>query len=179
MSDGTAFGLMIKGSRFSTKPLTDADAERLQVLLERCSDYFEVVMNRKPAPTDALSIFYAGPEEGQEPRNKILLGITDSRSSDLIGVLDAFKDYPVTGTWYVGLLLLDPAARQSGLGAEIMQSLCQSAVRSGARELQLNVVEQNELGHSFWKRQGFVEKRRWLQRFGERESVFIRMAKPL
>jgi GNAT superfamily N-acetyltransferase len=167
------------GRGFATRALSDADAEALQALLVRCADYFNVVMAREPGPADALAVFYAGPEEGQAPDNKILLGITPPNASTLIGVLDAFRNYPSDQVWYIGLLLLDPAARRGGLGAQILDELEQTAALAGARELQLNVVEQNKLGYAFWSRQGFVESRRWVQRFGERESVFIRMSKQL
>ncbi len=145
-------------------------------MLERCSDYFQVVLGRDPGPAEALAVFYAGPEEGKDPGEKILLGIISSEDGKLIGVLDAFADYPSPGVWYIGLLLFDPAARRAGLGSSVLRSLADEAARAGARELQLNVVEQNALGHAFWLREGFVERRRWVQRFGERESVFIRMA---
>ena len=53
------------------------------------------------------------------------------------------------------------------------------AEESGARELQLNVVEQNEAGHRFWSRCGFLEVRRWRQWLDARESGFIRMRRSL
>lgn len=121
-------------------------------------------------------MFYAGPEEGKDPGDKILLGIVSNEDGNLIGVLDAFADYPSPGVWYIGLLLFDPVARRAGLGASVLRTLVGEAARAGARELQLNVVEQNTLAHAFWLREGFVERRRWVQRFGERDSVFIRMA---
>jgi GNAT superfamily N-acetyltransferase len=164
---------------FATRPLTDDDAIELQALLEECADYFHVVLDRGPGPAEALGVFYAGPEEGKSPDNKILLGIMSPTSPDLIGVLDAFVDYPEKGVWYVGLMLFVPRARRSGLGAQVIEELVAVAQRAGARELQLNVVEQNELAHAFWSRHGFVERRRWLQRFGDRQSIFIRMARPL
>lgn len=169
----------LRGAVFDTKPLTDVDARELQSLLEQSSDYFQVVLSRDPGPAEALGVFYAGPEEGQDPGDKILLGITPAGGGPLIGVLDAFRDYPEPGVWYIGLLLFDPSARRAGLGAEVLETLAAEAARTGARELQLNVVEQNTLGHAFWSRHGFVERRRWTRRYGERESVFIRMARLL
>jgi GNAT superfamily N-acetyltransferase len=137
------------------------------------------VLDREPGPAEALGVFYAGPEEGQGPGDKILLGITGPGGGPLIGVLDAFRNYPERGVWYIGLLLFDPDARRAGLGAQVLETLVAEAKRAGAHELQLNVVEQNTLGHAFWSRHGFVERRRWPQRYGSRESVFIRMALPL
>ncbi|HXW52301.1 MAG TPA: GNAT family N-acetyltransferase [Candidatus Acidoferrales bacterium] len=169
----------LRGQDFSTHPLTDADAPELQHLLERCADYFHVVLDRDPGPAEALAVFYAGPEEGKEPGDKVLVGITARDDNRLLGVLDAFRDYPESGVWYIGLLLFDPAARRAGLGASVLDALAQEAAAAGARELQLNVVEQNTLAFAFWKRHGFSERRRWPQHFGQRESVFIRMARSL
>jgi GNAT superfamily N-acetyltransferase len=171
--------VQLAGPTFETRSLTDRDAAELQGLLERCADYFQVVYSREPGPAEALAVFYAGPEEGRDPKNKIFLGVTERGRSDLVGVLDAFRDYPMPGSWYIGLLLLDPRARRAGLGAQILEEFVLFAARSGARELQLNVVEQNTLAHAFWSRHSFQEVRRWPQCFGERESVFIRMSRPL
>jgi RimJ/RimL family protein N-acetyltransferase len=109
----------------------------------------------------------------------MLLGISVPARSKLSGVLDVFRDYPSEGIWYIGLLLLDPYVRSAGLGAKIVEELASDATRSGARELQLNVVEQNVAAHAIWTRHGFVELRRWRQHFGARESVFIRMSRRL
>jgi GNAT superfamily N-acetyltransferase len=137
------------------------------------------VLGREPGPAEALSVFYAGPEEGRDPVDKILLGITPAGETRLIGVLDAFRDYPEPGTWYIGLLLLDPDVRRGGLGAEILEAFAGAASRGGARELALNVVEQNRLAHVFWSRHGFRETRRWLQKYGSRRSTLIRMSRSL
>ena len=169
----------LSGSQFEAKPLTDADAAELQALLEDCADYFNLVLGREPGPADALSVFYAGPEEGQDPNGKILLGIIEPQNQKLVGVLDAFRNYPTPETWYIGLLLLDPRARRGGLGAAIVDGFASKARAAGAKELQLNVVEQNKLGRAFWHRNGFVEIHRWQQHFGERDSTFIRMSRRL
>jgi GNAT superfamily N-acetyltransferase len=137
------------------------------------------VLDREPGPAEALGVFYAGPEEGQDPGDKILLGIMPAGGGPLVGVIDAFRDYPEQGVWYIGLLLFDPAARRGGLGAQVLETLAAEAKRTGAHELQLNVVEQNALAHAFWSRHGFVERRRWPQHYGARESTFIRMARKL
>lgn len=164
---------------FETRPLSDEDTVELQSLLERCSDYFELVLNRPTGPADSLGVFYAGPEEGTDPKNKLLLGIEIPGVSNLVGVFDAFYDYPDEGIWYIGLILIAPDVRGSGLGDRIIETFARQAQRAGARELQINVVEQNARAYAFWLRHGFVEMRRWRQRFGERDSVFIRMRRTL
>jgi RimJ/RimL family protein N-acetyltransferase len=169
----------LEGPQFIAHELTSDDGPALQGLLEKCKDYHELVLGHPPGPAEAQAIFYAGPETGHNPENKMLLGIALKDSGQLIGVLDTFRDYPEHGVWYIGLLLLSPTARNSGIGREVVESFALSAAERDAHELQLNVVEQNEAGQRFWTRCGFSEVRRWSQWLGARESVLIRMRRPL
>ena len=167
------------GTRFWARTLTSDEVPALQGLLERCTEYPELVLGYPPGPAEAQSVFYAGPEDGRNPENKMLLGIRAQGDEELAGVLDAFYDYPERGVWYIGLLLLAPSTRGSGIGREIVDALADAASRSGAKELQLNVVEQNRAGHRFWNSCGFIEVRRWRQHLGLLDSTFIRMRRSL
>ena len=109
----------------------------------------------------------------------MLFGLSFAAQDELVGVLDAFRDYPEPGTWYIGLLLFSPRSRGAGLGRDVTEALADMARDHGARELQLNVVEQNEAAYRFWTALGFREVRRWRQRLGERESTFIRMRRTI
>jgi ribosomal protein S18 acetylase RimI-like enzyme len=169
----------LEGARFTASELGTDDGPSLQGLLEECADYHELVFGRPPGPAEAQSAFYAGPEDGRSPENKMLLGIRLKGSQRLDGVLDAFRDYPERGVWYIGVLLFSPAARSSGAGRDVVETLARAAQERGAGELQLNVVEQNEAAHRFWLRCGFSEVRRWRQWLGARESVLIRLRRPL
>jgi len=169
----------LAGTLFTAHELTSDDGPALQALLEECVDYHELVLGHPPGPAEAQAVFYAGPEAGSSPDNKMLLGIALKDSAPLVGVLDAFVDYPERGVWYIGLLLFSPTARNAGIGREVVEHFALAAAANGARELQLNVVEQNEPGLRFWKRCGFVEMRRWRQWLGARESLFIRLRRSL
>ncbi len=174
-----ALAKQLSTARFTTRDLTFEDGASVQRLLEACADFYDVVLGRPPGSGEANALYVAGPEEGADPNNKILLGISHESWPELIGVLDAFRDYPQADVWYIGLLLFIPQARGSGVGKAIVESLAAVATAQGARELQLNVVEQNAGAYRFWKRVGFEETRRWRQHFGERESTFIRMRRSL
>jgi len=176
--------LELRGERFRTFPLMPEHGPALWRLLEASADYSELVLGRMPTPADANAVFMAGPEDGTEPGDKILLGIMSTNQSTdaslhLSGVLDAFRNYPDPSAWYIGLLLFSPDERVRGLGRAVVEALADTARASGARELQLNVVEQNVKAYRFWQARGFTEVRRWRARFGERESVFIRMRRAL
>lgn len=157
------------------RPFGPDDGAELQRLLESCADYFDLVLGRPPGPAESLALFFAGPEEGANSANKMLRGIFDAHSARLVGALDAFADYPERGVWYLGLLAIAPACRAFGLGREVFASFRLEAGAAGAHEIQLNVVQQNESALRFWIRCGFEEVKRWRQRYGERESTFIRM----
>ena len=163
---------------FRTFPLTPKDFPALQELWNSCAEYVEVVYGRPPLTNEAQSVYEAGPEQGYGPQGKMFYGITASRGDKLIGVLDAFRDYPRVGVWYVGLLLLSPHTRGSGLGRKVVDAFAEAACAHGASELQLNVVEQNRGAHRFWIDCGFTEVRRCQQLLGARESTFIRMRRP-
>ena len=169
----------LRGIAFRAGELSSHDGPALQTFLEECADYHELVLGHPPGTAEAQSVFYAGPEDGQKPENKMLLGISALDNTTLIGVLDAFCDYPEKGVWYIGLLLFSPSARSAGLGAAVVEAFARAAKERGAIEIQLNVVEQNEAGHRFWQRCGFSEVRRWRQWLGARESNFIRMRRSL
>lgn len=169
----------LRSDAFRTFPLTPQDFPALQELWNKCADYVQVVYGRPPEPDEAQSVYEAGPEHGYGPRGKMFYGITAPSDDTLIGVLDAFRDHPHEGVWYVGLLLLSPDTRGSRLGRNVVDAFAEAARAQGASEIQLNVVEQNEGAHRFWAECGFTEIRRWQQRLGARESTFIRMRRPL
>jgi GNAT superfamily N-acetyltransferase len=170
---------VLRGSGFVAWPLEPSDGPALQRLLESCADFWDLLLGLPPGPAEAQAVFLAGPEEGADPAGKMMFGIKLPGSDDMVGVLDVFRDYPEAGAWYVGLLLINPDVRSSGLGRAVMAALSSEAQRLGARELQLNVVEQNAIGDRFWKSLGFSEARRWRQHYGEKESTFIRMRREL
>jgi GNAT superfamily N-acetyltransferase len=166
-------------SRFRLRPLKAVDGPAVARLFDASADYFEIVLGRPPRSSDAHAVYHDGPEDGRPPDGKLLFGIRLPEDEALVGVLDVFADYPDPGVWYIGLVLLEPAARTRGLGRAVVETFAQDAHRHGATELQINVVEQNVAALSFWTRLGFTEMRRWRQRYGERESTFIRMHRSL
>ena len=165
----------LAGRGFLARGFAPADEPALQRVLESCADYYELVLGSPPRQAEAAAVSLDGPEEGADPAGKMLYGIWKPGGEELIGVLDMFSDYPHAGAWYIGLLLLVPEVRKSGIGRSVVEALIGVAQRSGARELQLNVVEQNAVGLRFWTSLGFSELRRWRQRYGTKESTFIRM----
>lgn len=169
----------LRGDEFRTFPLTRNDFPALQQLWNDSADYVEVVYGRPPHADEAQSVYEAGPEQGYGAAGKMIYGIKPASGDTLIGILDAFRNHPYDGVWYIGLLLLSPGTRGSGIGRKVVDAFARAAATHGAAEIQLNVVEQNSAAHRFWMECGFTEVRRWRQRLGARESTFIRMRRPL
>lgn len=51
---------------------------------------------------------------------KLTLGVYET---DLVGIVDVVRDWPRTGTWLIGLLLLAPDARRSSIGADVVTAM--------------------------------------------------------
>ncbi len=150
----------------------------LQGLLERCRDYFELVTGAAPDHSAAGHLLASLPP-GKAPDDKLVIGLWRD-SENLVGVLDAVRNYPKPGEWFVGLLLLDPAQRGQGLGRQVYQGFEAWAAGLGARRIGLGVVEQNEGAFRFWQRLGFaVVEMRSPTHIGQRESRIIVMTRPL
>jgi GNAT superfamily N-acetyltransferase len=150
----------------------------LQALLERSSDYSQLVNGLPPDSSAAYSLLTEAPP-GKTPDDKLVIGLS-AEGQGLIGVLDVMRDYPTPGDWWVGLLLLDPAYRGQGLGQRVFRVFKQWARQHGARRISLGVVEQNQNAFRFWRTVGFepVEKRPARQ-FGNAEHAVIVMASNL
>ncbi len=135
------------------RELTRADLPAVQALFERAADYFVLHEQRQPAPDEAETEWASVPPD--TPRDhKHVLGWF---APELAGVAEVVRDWPRPGTWVVGLLLLDPAARGSGAGTAIVGEIDARAARSGADRLRIAVILANTRGMRFWQRLGFAE----------------------
>jgi len=133
------------------RELTDDDLDDLQALLERCADYYELHEGRPPTATEAQDE-WDGVPDGTPRERKHIVGLL---APDLAGIVEVLQGWPRPGTWNIGLLLLDPAARGRGAGSRIMRAVDAWAGRAGADTLRIAVIPANIGGMAFWRRQGF------------------------
>jgi GNAT superfamily N-acetyltransferase len=151
------------------------DAPALQDLLERCADFSQLVEGEPPSAHAAQDMLTDLPP-GKSLADKFLFGIF--REDILVGVLDAVRDYPQNGVWWLGLLLLDPAQRGRGAGVQALNVFAGLASKQGAQALMLGVVEENQSGLRFWRRMGFeVMEKRPPRLFGRKEQVVLVLRK--
>jgi GNAT superfamily N-acetyltransferase len=130
----------------------ERDAVRLQRLLERCSDYYEL-HEGWPTPADAGE-YELKPDPAFLPKTVNLL-VFALEGSD--GTLDAMvqiaTDHPVQATWWIGLLVVAPELRSRGLGAQLIQHTFAAALEAGIATIQLGVSLRR--GLQFWENAGF------------------------
>jgi GNAT superfamily N-acetyltransferase len=157
MSSANPVPYSIAGYR--TKLLTFADLPALQDLLEKCADYMELVSG-SPTSSNEAEMLVASLPPGKSLDDKYIIGIFD-KTMHMVGFVDALKDYPDAGDWWVGLLLLTPNARGRGIGTQLYRAFESWASAQGAKRVYLGVIEANPRAHAFWERLGFdrVEKR--------------------
>ena len=99
-------------------------------------------------------------------------------AGELTALIDITEGYPEPHAWYVGLLVVAPEARGSGLGAELYAHVEDFARARGGCAMRLIVQEQNPRALAFWTRHGFVFEATTTQKVG-RPNVVTRLVKPL
>ncbi|SFS05801.1 GNAT family N-acetyltransferase [Sphingomonas jatrophae] len=137
--------------------LTQADAAAVAKLFGRCARYFLLQDGEPAGMADAHAVFTDVPP-GHDAREKMVLGCW--AGCDLLGVAEILRDYPDTGVWYLGFLIVDEAARGRGVGCALYAAVEDRAARAGASEIRLAVLEDNTAGARFWCARGFAEIRR-------------------
>lgn len=138
--------------------LGEADAPRLQRLFEACADYFQ-----------RCGLVLAADEAVQELRSlpppdfawaaQWHLGIVQTGSDTLLACLQVCSEAPAAGVWHLGLLMLHPAQRGTGLAQRLLAALEAWARHSGAKWMRLGVVAGNGRAERFWRTQGYRELR--------------------
>ena len=162
-------------SGYRTILMQGDDQGKLQTLLEKCADYSLLVAGFPPKPSAAVSLLADYPP-GKTLADKFVIGFSTEQYR-LFGVLDAVRDYPRQGDWWLGLLLLDPAQRNKGLGKRIVQSFEHWVSEQGARRIFLGFLEENQKACRFWRTMGFeIVGRQPVRQFGNLTHVVITMA---
>jgi GNAT superfamily N-acetyltransferase len=142
------------GARF-TVALTIDQHELVQRLFERCSDYAVLHDGEPFGPTAAIDEFTALPP-GRDIADKFVYGVAgDSEPPSLEAVLESVRGYPNERTWWLGLLLVDPPSRSTGVGGRLYEWFEQWVEGQGFEAIALSVIDDNPRGQAFWRRQGF------------------------
>ena len=77
----------------------------------------------------------------------------------LLGFIEMSFGYPDPKDAYIGLLMLDKAARGGGIGPQLLAEATWRARTNGARRQLVAVLAANPRGRAFWQREGFRPER--------------------
>lgn len=166
MANLTSF-LTQAATEYLTKQQTDATrltlldasaALKLQILLEQCTDYYVLADGRPPAPSAAADEFIDVPA-GLSPELKFIYAV-ENQQGNYHAMIEGLRHYPTSGVWYIGLMLVHPTLRSTGVGSRLFARFEALALTQGARELRLCVFDENPGSLKFWTRLGFEFRRK-------------------
>lgn len=157
---------------------SEEDAPIIRELGERCLEHIELHYGSPPDPAQMIRDLLSDLPPTKTLEDKFGMGVFDG-AGQLVGGIDVIRDYPEPREWYLGLLVLDPAHRNHGLGARLMAALTQWLRQQEAAYLRLAVSEHNEAGQRFWARLGFTPVKQVIAEFGNKQSVFHVMRRAL
>jgi GNAT superfamily N-acetyltransferase len=161
-------------SNYTIRQLNTADLAKLQELCEKCTDYFELAEGN-PAGENAAHHILTGLPEGKQNSDKFALGVFFNNTENLIGVIDIVQNFPISGEWILGLLLIDPIYRNRGTGQEVYRALSEWCRKNAAISMRIGVLKDNDHALRFWQRLGFVEVERKNKKFGSKMHTVIFM----
>lgn len=134
----------------------DRDRVAAQDLCDRAADYIILETGNPPKPDYAAKLMVEAPRT-LPSRDVFAFGAdVDGR---LVGIVTCLRNFYADREWYMGLLLLDPAARNAGLGARMARHVFDTAQAQQARCIRVAVLDANPKGRRFWERQGFSHER--------------------
>jgi len=124
------------------------DVVRLQHLLERCSDYYEL-HEGWPTPTDAGEYELTAAVAGRAHEDLFVFAVQDGGGA-LHAMIQLLRNYPQQDVWWIGLLVVAPEMRGRGIGSLLLRHASETAAAHGATSIRLAVSVHNPRGASFW-----------------------------
>ncbi|MBF2346319.1 GNAT family N-acetyltransferase [Listeria seeligeri] len=140
---------------YHVKFLNEKDVALAEAVCSASEDYYLMEQDKPASKSDALKIITEIPN-GKTRFDKFVLAVLDENEQP-IGLVDIVSDYPRKGRWFIGLLLLTPAARGNGLGKVLHQTIKEWANDGGADSLTLGVLADNEKARGFFEHLGYTK----------------------
>jgi GNAT superfamily N-acetyltransferase len=163
---------------YRVEVLEACDAQRLQVLFEACADYAMLESGAPPASDAAVTEFEATPA-GRMKGDKFMLGLLGSED-DIVGLIAADRGWPDDSCWWIGLLLMHPDKRGSGIARAFVEAFVVRVRSQGAQRVELAVFDENRHADRFWRALGFRHLRSTDPRIiGRKQHVLHVMTRPL
>lgn len=133
------------------------DAARVQPLFEACSDY-ALLESGEPPPANAAATEFEATPPGRTTADKFLLGLSNSEDR-IVGLIAADRGWPEASGWWIGLLLIDPEERSTGLARSLVEAFFAWIKGQGAKSVELAVLDENKRADRFWRGLGFEHVR--------------------
>lgn len=132
------------------------DANRVLSLFQEARDYVLLESSKEPDIAYLRETFDGPPSHSKTDR--FVIGVEDS-SGSLLGTAGYIRNFYSDREWYIGLLILNPAARNQGIGTKVVQKIVEHARREGGSRLRIAVLDKNKKARRFWERQDFSLER--------------------
>lgn len=137
------------------RPITPADVDAVQELIESDPGYTERITGYPPGESDAQSLLMMRPDDLPEESKVVLRAFDDGQ---LVAVVDLLRGFPNERTAFIGLLEVHATHQGRGYGGTTYR-LVQRYVETTwpeVRTMRLAVVDTNaQVATGFWQQQGF------------------------
>jgi len=130
-----------------------ADAEAALRVLLADEDFAVASTGYLPAAGDLQSLFYALPEGASPDVKQILVAVADD---EIVGVVDALLGWPASETVTVGLFLIHPRCRRTGIGSRVLGMGVDRMRAGGFRQVRAGCPRGWEPGERFLAGHGFA-----------------------
>ena len=133
------------------------DAPRLQPLFEACSDY-ALLESGEPTPANAAACEFEATPPGRTTPDKFMIGLLNDEDR-MVGLIAADRGWPEAHGWWIGLLLIDPQQRGTGLARSFVEAFFEWIQGQAAQSVALAVFDENKRATRFWRGLDFVHVR--------------------
>jgi hypothetical protein len=131
------------------------DLPSVQALLEACEAHFVATTGRRAPAGAARSLFTRLPD-GATYVGKHVLGICDSDTRELMGLIDAVSGHPEPGTLAIGLFLVSPWYVEGSVPQVACRLLEAWARERRMSRLRIAIHASSVSVLHFWQTEGFV-----------------------
>ena len=147
---------------FHIQKLLSSDKESAFTLCQKASDYF-IITGGQPPTMDTVEGIFTDLPPGKDADSKYTFGLFNQ--NELIGLVDLIEDYPQEGTWWLGLMIMDPLYRGNGAGKKFHDLMLEAILENNSntdscrryevKSIQLGVLDKNRRVLGFWEKLGY------------------------
>ena len=165
----------LKGEKLFLRALEPQDLEFLY-LLENDTQFWEVSGTQQPYSRHVLKQYLDNAHRDIYEMKQMRMAICES-GGKLIGLIDLFDFDPRNLRVGLGLVIMDRADRNRGIGAEAIELIIAFAFDSlNVRQVYVHVLEDNEASARLFEKSGFTKtgiKKDWIRSQGKFKDQYL------